>query len=167
MFKVKNKKTKQIIQVLDTHCDDYGNAWFLTWECDKWRWRAAANYVPPNYEPKVKLIIAGSRDFQNYPLLCKEVDEIRDRIECVICGEAKGADTLGRTYAYDNAIPIKSFPADWQKYGSSAGYVRNQQMGDYADELIAFWNGTSPGTKHMIDYMNKLGKKVTVIRYDQ
>ena len=167
MFKVKNKKTGEIIQVLDTHCDEYGGAWFLIWANDGWRWRAANKFVPPNYTPKKKVIVAGSRTFQNYPLLCKELDKIRETIECIVCGEAKGADTLGRTYAYDNAIPVKSFPADWQRYGASAGFVRNHQMGDYADELIAFWDGVSPGTKDMIDYMNKLGKKVTVIEYQR
>ena len=78
---------------------------------------------------------------------------------------ARGADTLGRTYAYDNDIPIKSFPADWHTYGNQAGFIRNEQMGDYADELVAFWDGQSPGTRHMIKYMQNLGKKVTVIEY--
>lgn len=165
MFKVKNKKTGEIIQVLDTHCDEYGGAWFLIWANDGWRWRAANNFVPPNYTPKVKLIVAGGRDFQNYPLMCKELDKIKETIECVVSGDAKGADTYGCIYARDNDIPIRHFPADWQKYGTAAGYVRNKQMGDYADELIAFWDGSSPGTNDMINYMKKLGKKVTVIEY--
>ena len=167
MFKVKNKKTNEIIQVLDAYCDAYGGSWFLIWENDGWRWRAANNFVPPNYVPKKKMIVAGSRDFQNYPLLCKELDKIRESIAEIVCGEARGADTLGRTYAYDNDISIKSFPADWHTYGAQAGYIRNQEMGDYADMCIAFWDGQSPGTQHMIDYMEKLGKEVKVIRYDQ
>lgn len=165
MFKVKNKITEEIVQVLDTYCDEYGKTWFLLWIKDKWAWRAADNYVPPNYTPKKKVIIAGSRTFQNYPMLCKELDKIKGQIGEIVSGEARGADTLGLTYAYDNDIKVKGFPADWQKYGSAAGFIRNHQMGDYADELIAFWDGASPGTKDMIDYMNKLGKKVTVIEY--
>ena len=165
MFKVKSRKTGEIIQVLDTHCDEYGGAWFLIWANDGWRWRAANNFVPPNYEPKKKVIVAGSRSFQNYPLMCKELDKIKDRIECIVSGDAAGADTYGCMYARDNNIPIRHCPADWQKYGAAAGYVRNKQMGDYGDELVAFWDGTSPGTKDMIDYMGKLGKKVTVIEY--
>lgn len=51
MFKVKNKKTKIILQVLDVYCDDYGKAWFLIWD-DGWKWRPADNYVPPNYKEK-------------------------------------------------------------------------------------------------------------------
>ena len=167
MFKVKNKKTKEIIQVLDTHCDEYGAAWFLIWENNGWRWRAANNFVPPNYEPKVKMLVAGSRDFQNYPLMRKELDKEKDRIEEIVSGDAKGADTYGCMWARDNDIPIRHCPADWQKYGASAGYVRNKQMGDYADELIAFWDGMSPGTKDMIEYMKKLGKKVTIIEFNK
>ena len=167
MFKVKNKKTNEIIQVLATHCDEYGKAWFLIWERDAFRWRPSDNFVPPNYELKKKIIVAGSRNFQNYPLLCKEIDKVRDKIECIVSGDAKGADTLGCTYAYDNNIPVKHFPADWTKYGMAAGYIRNHEMGDYADELIAFWDGTSPGTKDMIDYMTKLNKKVVVINYNE
>ena len=165
MFKAKNRKTKEIVQVLDTHCDEYGGTWFLLWESDGWRWRPGDNYVPPNYEPKVRVIVAGSRGFQNYPLMCKELDKIKDRIECIVSGDAGGADTYGCMYARDNNIPVRHCPADWQKYGTAAGRVRNKQMGDYGDELVAFWDGISPGTNDMINYMKQLGKKVTVIEY--
>ena len=165
MFKVKNRKTKEIVQVLDTHCDEYGGTWFLLWENDGWRWRPGDNFVPPNYELKVRVVVAGSRSFQNYPLMCKELDKIKDRIECIVSGDAAGADTYGCMYAHDNNIPIRHCPADWQKYGTAAGYVRNKQMGDYGDELVAFWDGVSPGTNDIINYMKKLGKKVTVIEY--
>ena len=167
MFKVKNKKTGEIVQVLDAHCDEYGKTWFLLWIKDGWKWRSGDNFVPPNYEPKVRVIVAGSRNFQNYPLMCKELDKIKDRIECIVSGDATGADTYGCMYARDNNIPVRHCPADWQKYGTAAGYVRNKQMGDYGDELIAFWDGVSPGTNDMINYMKQLGKKVTVIEYQR
>ena len=166
MFRVKNKVTNEIVQVLDTMCDDYGKTWFLIWQ-NKWTWRAADYYVPPNYEIKYKWIVAGSRTFQNYPLLCKELDKIREQIGEIVCGEARGADTLGRTYAYDNDIKIRSFPADWKQYGQSAGFVRNDDMAAYADKAIIFWDGKSVGSKDMIDKMEKLGKEVRVIYYDK
>ena len=53
LFKVKEAKTSKIIQVLDTYCDEYGKTWFLIWN-DKWVWRPADNFYPPNYEPKSK-----------------------------------------------------------------------------------------------------------------
>ena len=166
MFRVKNKTTNEIIQVLDTMCDDYGKTWFLIWQ-NKWVWCAADIFVPPNYEVKYKWIVAGSRTFQNYQFLCKELDKIKDQIGEIVCGEARGADTLGRTYAYDNDIIIKSYPADWERYGKSAGFVRNGEMAAYADKAIIFWDGKSVGSKDMIDKMEKLGKEVRVVYYDK
>lgn len=64
---------------------------------------------------------------------------------------ARGADSLGEQYAKERGIPVRYFPADWQTLGKSAGYQRNVQMAAYADALVAFWDGQSKGTKHMID----------------
>lgn len=162
MFKVKEIKTGKIITVLGTYCDEFGKAWFLMWK-DKWIWRAADNYYPPNYIPKLRTIVAGSRIFDNYKIVCETLDPLKDTISEIVCGEAKGADTLGRNWAIGNNIKITSFPANWERDGNRAGMIRNHEMGDYADRLIAFWNGTSPGTKDMIDYMKKLKKEVIVI----
>lgn len=167
MFKVKSKKKDEIIQVLSAHCDEYGKTWFLIWENNGWRWRAANDFVPPNYQPKYRWIVAGSRDFQNYKLLEQELDKIKDEIGEIVCGEARGADTFGRIYGESHGIPVKSFPANWALYGSSAGYVRNHDMGEYAHKAIIFWNGQSPGSKNMIERMKDLGKEVTVIKYDK
>lgn len=167
MFKIKNKETNEITQALDSYCDDYGKTWFLVWANTKWAWRSADDYIPPNYIPKKKVIICGSRDFQNYSLLRKEIDKIKDKVGEVVCGEAKGADTLGRAWAEENHVKVQSFPANWQAYGSQAGFIRNRDMGDYADMAIAFWNGHSPGTKDMIKYMKTLGKEVVVVEYNK
>ena len=164
MFKVKNIKTNEIVQVLSVYCDDYGKSWFLFWENDSWRWRPSDIFCPPNYEPKKKVIIAGSRNFNDWRLAYQTLDEYKDKIKEVVCGDAKGADTIGANWAQEHGIKVHHFPADWQKYGVSAGYVRNKQMGDYADALIAFWDGVSPGTKDMIEYMQKLEKEQTIIR---
>lgn len=79
----------------------------------------------------------------------------------VVSGRAKGPDTFGEWWALSHGSSIKFFPADW-KLGPKAGFIRNEQMGDYADALIAFWDGKSGGTKHMIEYMMKLGKPIRV-----
>ena len=165
LFKVKKIKTDEIVQVLDTYCDEYGKTWFLLWVGDKWGWRAADDFVPPNYIVKKKIIVAGSRTFNDYQLLKEILDKEKDQISEVVCGEAQGADSLGKLWATRNNIPVKSFLADWQQYGAAAGYIRNHQMGDYADKLIAFWDCQSKGTKDMMDYMDKLKKPVVVIRY--
>lgn len=112
----------------------------------------------------MKLIIAGSRnctkeDTDTAIILNKSI--INDTTE-IVSGMAKGPDSHGLIYAVENNLRFTIFPADWQKYGKSAGAKRNIQMGDYADELLAVWDGHSRGTKHMIDYMKKLGKPVHI-----
>ena len=116
-----------------------------------------------------KLIIAGGREFSDYPLLQKKVDmmlsnkRFSHQIE-IVSGKAKGADTLGEQYAKANGFAIREFPADWNK-GKSAGYERNKEMAAYADACICFWDGRSKGTKHMIDLANLQGIPLRVIPY--
>lgn len=115
----------------------------------------------------MKVIIAGGRNFRDYDKLRESCDNIlvnQKEIE-IVSGTAAGADTLGERYAQEKGYEVKKFPAQWDLYGKSAGYKRNQQMAEYADGLIAFWDGKSKGTKHMIDIANKMGLKVRVVRY--
>lgn len=115
----------------------------------------------------MKVIIAGGRDFKDYNRLKEVCDKIlinQNKIE-IVSGTAGGADTLGERYAQEKGYEVKKFPAKWDEYGKKAGYLRNQEMGEYADGLIAFWDGQSKGTKHMIDIANKKGLKVRVISY--
>lgn len=116
----------------------------------------------------MKIIIAGTRTFNNYELLCQKCDDalrLQDQVE-VVSGTASGADKLGEQYAKEKGYNIKQFPADWNKHGKSAGYIRNEEMAVYSDALIAFWDGQSKGTKHMIDLANKHGLKVKVVNYN-
>jgi len=82
----------------------------------------------------------------------------------IVCGMTNGADLLGKRYGEEHRYPIKEFPPDWTK-GKSAGYIRNEEMAKYADALIAFWDGSSKGTKHMIDLAKKYNLKVKVQKY--
>lgn len=111
----------------------------------------------------MKVIIAGSRTFNNYNLLNKTLQEVDLVIDEVVCGGARGADTLGAEWAKKNGVPVKYFNAEWYIYGRAAGTIRNHQMGDYADYLVAFWDGKSSGTKDMFTYMQQLGKHGKVI----
>lgn len=119
----------------------------------------------------MRVIIAGGRDFNDYELLEEKCNAIlpNEYEPEIVCGKARGADTLGELYAKQYNLEIKYFPANWDLYGKRAGYIRNQQMALYAKEnngvLIAFWDGKSKGTKHMIDLANKHGLKVFVINY--
>ena len=83
----------------------------------------------------------------------------------IVSGCARGADMMGELWAQRHNIPVTRFPADWAKYGKSAGAIRNQQMVDYADEFLVFWDGVSPGTKIMIDMIKKSGKHLMLIKY--
>jgi hypothetical protein len=106
-----------------------------------------------------KVIIAGSRNFDNYNQLktyCNHILKNKENIE-IVCGLAKGADILGKKYAEENNYSVAEFPANWDKFGKSAGYIRNAEMVKYADAAIIFWNGKSSGSKHMIDLAKKEG----------
>ena len=113
----------------------------------------------------MKVIIAGGRDFDDYNLLHQTCEKmlVRQTDVEIVSGTARGADTLGEKYANEKGYPIKRFPANWNEYGKSAGYKRNSEMAEYADALIAFWDGKSKGTKHMIDLAKSNGLRVKVV----
>jgi len=112
------------------------------------------------------LIIAGSRDFNDYNLLRDAVNYYlasRNLTEVtIVSGKARGADTLGEQYAREKGFPVLEFAADWNRYGKSAGHRRNREMAHAAQGLVAFDMGT-PGTKGMIDYAQSQGLNVLVI----
>ena len=110
----------------------------------------------------MKVIIAGSRGITDYDFICLCVQESCFDIREVVSGTARGVDQLGERWAKENGIPVAKFPADWDKHKKAAGYVRNTDMGEYADGLIAVWDGSSKGTKHMIDIMDRLGKEIYI-----
>ena len=117
-----------------------------------------------------KVVIAGSRGFSNYKLLYEKCNEIlREKRKThnivVISGHARGADLSGEKYASDMGFDLEIFPAEWKKFGKSAGFRRNEQMAEVADGLIAFWDGKSNGTKHMISIAEEKGISTRVIKY--
>lgn len=99
----------------------------------------------------MKVIIAGSREIQNYGFVLEAIEEAGFPLTEVVSGTANGIDRLGERYANENHIPIAYYPADWDKYGKSAGYRRNIEMANYAEGLIAVWNRKSKGTASMIE----------------
>lgn len=114
----------------------------------------------------MKTIIAGSRAITDYQFIKYNLNNLGFYFDIteVVCGMAKGADLLGKQWAEENNIPVKEFPADWDKYGRRAGYIRNVEMAEYADALVAFWDGKSMGTQHMIDIAKKLDlKRIDII----
>jgi hypothetical protein len=114
----------------------------------------------------MKLIIAGSRSFRDYQLLCQVLGSERHRITEVLHGGARGADQLGFRWAVRHHVRSRCFAAAWERFGKSAGVRRNQQLAQAGDMLLAFWDGQSPGTAHMVQCMRALSKPVVVIRVE-
>lgn len=116
----------------------------------------------------IKLVIAGGRDFDNMQLLKESLKKFYQdfgaEIE-VVCGMARGADMLGYNWAKETGAEIHEFPADWDGLGKSAGYRRNEEMAKFGDAVLAFWDGKSKGTAHMIDLAKKHGKPLKVVMY--
>lgn len=115
------------------------------------------------------IVIAGSRSFNNYTLLSKVVKQVINKENItnpiIISGGARGADELGERFAHDNNLHCRVFPAQWDKYGKSAGYRRNVEMANISHLCIAFWDGESRGTQHMINICRERGIKVYVVDY--
>lgn len=129
---------------------------------------------------ELRVIIAGSRDFNDFPKLMNNCNDILSGIANkyndlykirIVSGTARGADQLGEQYAKVAGYEVSRFPADWDGLGKRAGYVRNAEMAKYAmadgnyGVLIAFWDGKSKGTKHMIDLAEKNGLEVHIVRF--
>ena len=117
-----------------------------------------------------KVVIAGSRGFSNYKLLYEKCNDIlREKSKThniiVVSGHAKGADTLAEKYANDKGFDLEIYPADWKKFGKAAGFKRNEKMAEFADGLIAFWDGKSHGTQHMIKIAGEKGINTRVVKY--
>ncbi len=111
-----------------------------------------------------KVIIAGSRDFRDYALLCSFADQALAGAEDIeiVSGGARVADALGERYAQERRYALKVFHAEGKKWGRAAGPIRNSEMAGYADALIAFWDGVSSGTRDMIRKAEEKGLRVQV-----
>jgi len=119
----------------------------------------------------VKLLVAGSRDFRDYPWLKSEIRRLEDKLEAdvteVVSGHALGADFLGEVWAQEHGVPWKEFRADWNIHGKSAGVIRNREMAEYCDLALIFWDGRSPGTKNMMKELANLQKSYFLHRFDK
>lgn len=113
------------------------------------------------------VVIAGGRYYDDYDDAKAFIDECL-KISCVkneivvLSGGAKGADALGERYAKENGFKIERHAADWKRYGRGAGPRRNAEMAKKCDMLICFWDGESRGSKSMIEFAKKNGKKVFI-----
>jgi hypothetical protein len=119
---------------------------------------------------KIRLLIAGSRNFNDYGRLeteCKDFIRTFAPIQptdiCIISGTANGADKLGEKFANEFGFHVERFPANWDLYGKAAGHIRNEQMAFVANHAIIFWDGQSKGTANMIGLCEKYNINLKVI----
>lgn len=119
-----------------------------------------------------KLIVAGGRDFTDWKKMEEEILKLCEHVGAlavcnvsIVSGMARGADILAVDFAKRYNVVLHEYPANWDKYGKGAGFKRNEQMAFFSDGLLAFWDGESRGTKHMIETMEKADKPVWIVRY--
>ena len=113
-----------------------------------------------------RLVVAGSRDFDDYTLLSAELDKLlagKTNIT-IVSGTARGADRLGERYAAEHNLRIERFPAEWEKYHKGAGPIRNMKMVQSADVVIVFWDNESSGTKNIIECARKEDIPYRIVR---
>ena len=116
-----------------------------------------------------RLIVAGGRHFSNYSLMKQSIEAFIAKYNLtdvmIVSGTASGADQMGERYASYNDLPVEKHPANWTLHAKAAGPIRNREMADVSQGLVAFWDGKSKGTKNMIETATKLGLDVEVVLY--
>lgn len=116
----------------------------------------------------MKVIIAGSRDIYDYDLVKEAIVASGFEITEVVSGRARGVDSLGERWAHENGVPLQTFPADWEKFGKAAGPIRNGEMAEYSEALIAvMWSEGSKGTANMVKQAEAKGLRTFVIKVEK
>ena len=144
------------------------------------------SFKSANEVPKFKVLIAGGRKYNDFKKLCTVLDSmLRNKVKThkivIVSGKADGADNLGEKYAKLRGYEVATFPADWKntsvegavvrsnkygEYNAVAGHMRNEDMADFCDVGVLFWDGVSTGTKDMLDRLNRRGKRAHVEEYN-
>jgi hypothetical protein len=116
-----------------------------------------------------KVAIIGSRSFADYPAFCEALAPFNDN-QChgwpwteVISGGARGVDTLAARWATEHNLKLTELRADWDRHGKRAGFLRNADIIAGANMVIAFWDGSSKGTRHSIGLAHKARKPTFII----
>lgn len=124
------------------------------------------------------LLVVGSRTFRDYDLMREKLDHLLSRYTsmcvpiCIVSGGARGADTLAERYAKERNYELEVFPADWDKYGKSAGYRRNREMHRFISQCnrdcgcVAFWDGQSRGTAHNFKLAEEYNVPLRIVRFE-
>lgn len=112
----------------------------------------------------MKVIVAGTRTVRDPSIVCAAIGASPFKVTEIVSGGAQGVDRIGEFLATQWKVPFKQFPANWALYGNAAGPRRNQQMAEYAEALIAVWDGQSRGTADMIARATTRGLPIFIYR---
>jgi len=130
--------------------------------------------MPDSTAPEPVLVaVIGSRSFNNYPQLCRELDELAQTVPIagIVSGGARGADELGRRYANDRGLVFREFLPEYSRYGRRAPLVRNEliikEIADKGGVVISFWDGLSAGTRYALTLARKLGVRTIIVVPEQ
>lgn len=115
----------------------------------------------------MKIIVAGSRTITNRAFILSAMEKLISNGFTVISGCAQGVDKIAAEIAREHGLEVIEMPADWKKHGKRAGFIRNEEMAEIADGLLAIWDGMSSGTHHMINTMHEMGKRFRIVLTSQ
>lgn len=115
----------------------------------------------------MKLLVCGGREFTDVEYAVPRIHRVHQQtpVSALICGMAKGGDSIALAWARELGIPVEEYHADWKKYGKAAGPIRNQQMADAQPDLVIALPGNI-GTASMIEIAKKAGIPTTIYRYN-
>lgn len=111
----------------------------------------------------MNVAIVGSRDFSRLHLVEQFVLGLASD-SVIVSGGAHGVDAVAEETARSRGLEVIIFKADWDKYGKSAGFIRNKSIVDHSDIIVAFWDGESKGTHSTIKLAKKFGKTLLIMR---
>ena len=136
------------------------------------KWLAKMGKFSLEYKNSYSIAIVGSRDYKNkseaFSVLARLISGFNSNQKIsFVSGGAKGADTFARDFAEEHGVEIKEILPDWDKYGKSAGFIRNKEIWENADFGLAFWDGESRGTKHSLEIAKKTHKSIIVYNYKE
>lgn len=103
------------------------------------------------------VLVTGSRTINNI-----DISQYLGNVTHILTGGAMGVDTLAIKYAEENKILHTEIKPDYNKYGKAAPVIRDKEMVNIAERVIAIWDGKSKGTKHTIDFAKKRGIPIEI-----
>ena len=113
-----------------------------------------------------RVIVACGQDFQDYPRLQRTMDRLLANVHeeiMIVSGQQCGLSSPAEQYAKERRHSVRVVPSLHDKYGPAADYVRNLEMVDCADALIAFWDSQNECVKHMIEMAQNKKLNIRVI----